>query len=467
MNDSASTTADPAASTPVGGGVHAVDFRVQDLRESRATGADLRAIMPRAAAVAQDATATVTALFERFHAAPLPTVLDVTEQFDGVRLEHPRVPEEHLDEALAQLDPRVLHALETAIDRVRRFAEATRPADTAVTMADGARVANRWLPVSRVGLYVPGGLAVYPSSLVMNVVPAQAAGVASIALASPPQKAQGGRPHPTILAAAALLGIREVYAMGGAQAVAAFAWGLPGAERADGTTAPPLPAVDVVTGPGNVFVATAKRLVRGRVGIDSEAGTTEIAILADDTADPRFVAADLISQAEHDPNAASVLITDAPELIDAVRSALADLVPATRHAERVATALAGPQSGALLVRDLDHGVAVCDAYAAEHLEIHTRDAAAVAARIRNAGAVFVGPFSPVSLGDYCAGSNHVLPTAGTATYSSALNTTTFLKAVQYIDYDRDGLAAVAAEVRALSDAEDLPAHGDAVDIRFA
>ncbi|OMH33271.1 histidinol dehydrogenase [Tersicoccus sp. Bi-70] len=440
---------------------------MQDLRDSAATGADLRAVMPRAGAIAKDATATVTALFERFQAAPLATVLEMTEQFDGVWLDHPRVPEEQLDEALARLDPQVEQALRTAIDRVRRFAEATRPADTEVMMADGARVANRWLPVSRVGLYVPGGLAVYPSSLVMNVVPAQAAGVTSIALASPPQKAFGGRPHPTILAAAAMLGIREVYAMGGAQAVAAFAWGLPGAERADGSTAAPLPAVDVITGPGNVFVATAKRLVRGRVGIDSEAGTTEIAILADETADPRFVAADLISQAEHDPNAASVLITDSAALVDAVRTALDELVPATRHAQRVATALGGPQSGALLVRDLDQGIAVCDAYAAEHLEIHTRDAAGVAARIRNAGAVFVGPWSPVSLGDYCAGSNHVLPTAGTAAYSSALNTTTFLKAVQYIDYGREGLAEVAPVVRALADAEDLPAHGDAVDIRFA
>jgi len=303
---------------------------------------------------------------------------------------------------------------------------------------------------------------VYPSSVIMNVVPAQAAGVPSVALASPPQKEFGGLPHPTILAAAALLGIDEVYAVGGAQAVAAFAYGIPGA---DGEEA--IEPVDVVTGPGNIFVATAKRLVKGVVGIDSEAGTTEIAILADGTARPDLVAADLISQAEHDPKAASVLVTDSPDLAAAVDAELKRQAARTKHRERVVTALSGPQSGVVLVDNLEQGIAVCDAYAAEHLEIMTADAPAVAARIRNAGAIFVGDYSPVSLGDYCAGSNHVLPTSGTAAFSSGLNVTTFLRAVQLINYNRQALEEVSRHIVSLAGAEDLPGHGDAVTIRFA
>jgi histidinol dehydrogenase len=312
-----------------------------------------------------------------------------------------------------------------------------------------------------VGLYVPGGLAVYPSSVIMNVVPALAAGVESIALASPPQKDFGGLPHPTILAAAALLGIDEVYAIGGAQAIAAFAYGVAGEAGA-----PALEPVDVVTGPGNIFVATAKRLVKGVVGIDSEAGTTEIAILADSTARPAFVAADLISQAEHDPKAASVLITDSVQLAADVREELELQAASTKHSQRVREALSGPQSGVVLVDNLDQGIAACDAYAAEHLEIMTTDAPAVAARIRNAGAIFVGDYSPVSLGDYCAGSNHVLPTSGTAAFSSGLNVTTFLRAIQVINYSEEALGQVSGHIVSLSGAEDLPAHGDAVTVRF-
>jgi histidinol dehydrogenase len=330
-----------------------------------------------------------------------------------------------------------------------------------VELGDGAVVSQNWVPVGRVGLYVPGGLAVYPSSVVMNVVPALAAGVESIALASPPQKEFGGLPHPTILAAAALLGITEVYAIGGAQAIASFAYGLPATDAG-----PALEPVDVVTGPGNIFVATAKRLVKGVVGIDSEAGTTEIAILADSTAQPALVAADLISQAEHDPQAASVLITDSEDLASAVRAELDLQAAATKHSDRVRQALSGPQSGVVLVDGLDQGIAACDAYAAEHLEIMTADAPAVAARVRNAGAIFVGDYSPVSLGDYCAGSNHVLPTSGTAAFSSGLNVTTFLRAIQVVNYSRDALAEVSSHIVSLSRAEDLPAHGDAVTARF-
>lgn len=386
---------------------------------------------------------------------------DLALRFDGVQQVHPRVPAASLARALAELDPAVRGALEESISRARRFADGQRPRDLDVELGDGALVSQNWVPVSRVGLYVPGGLAVYPSSVIMNVVPALAAGVQSIALASPPQKDFGGLPHPTILAAAALLGIDEVYAIGGAQAIAAFAYGV-----AANDAGPALEPVDVVTGPGNIFVATAKRLVKGVVGIDSEAGTTEIAILADSTAQPDLVAADLISQAEHDPQAASVLITDSEDLAAAVRIELDRQAAGTKHSARVCEALSGPQSGVVLVEDLEQGIAACDAYAAEHLEIMTADAPAVASRIRNAGAIFVGDYSPVSLGDYCAGSNHVLPTSGTAAFSSGLNVTTFLRAIQVINYSRAALQEVSGHIVSLSGAEDLPAHGEAVTARF-
>jgi histidinol dehydrogenase len=406
----------------------------------------------------QKVTDIISAVRERGFAA----LADFARRFDGVEQTHPRVPAEALQSALDGLDPAVRSALEESISRARRFADGQRPADVDISLGDGAVVSQKWVPVARVGLYVPGGLAVYPSSVIMNVVPALAAGVESIALASPPQKDFGGLPHPTILAAAALLGIGEVYAIGGAQAIAAFAYGVPGGAADEAALEP----VDVVTGPGNIFVATAKRLVKGVVGIDSEAGTTEIAILADATARPAFVAADLISQAEHDPKAASVLITDSERLAADVRGELARQAAATKHGDRVREALSGPQSGVVLVDDLEQGIAACDAYAAEHLEIMTADAPAVAARIRNAGAIFVGDYSPVSLGDYCAGSNHVLPTSGTAAFSSGLNVTTFLRAIQVINYTESALEQVSGHIVSLAGAEDLPAHGDAVTARF-
>lgn len=440
----------------------AVEFRTVDLRGRRLSLAELRQAVPRArhqtvADAEQKVTDIIFAVRQRGFAA----LADFAQAFDGVEQTHPRVPSAALQSALDGLDPAVRAALEESISRARRFADGQRPADVDVALGDGAVVSQKWVPVARVGLYVPGGLAVYPSSVIMNVVPALSAGVESIALASPPQKDFGGLPHPTILAAAALLGIDEVYAIGGAQAIAAFAYGVPGA---DGE--PDLEPVDVVTGPGNIFVATAKRLVKGVVGIDSEAGTTEIAILADSTARAAFVAADLISQAEHDPKAASVLITDSLQLAAEVREELELQAASTKHSQRVREALSGPQSGVVLVDDLEQGIAACDAYAAEHLEIMTADAAAVAGRIRNAGAIFVGDYSPVSLGDYCAGSNHVLPTSGTAAFSSGLNVTTFLRAIQVINYTESALEQVSGHIVSLSGAEDLPAHGDAVTARF-
>ncbi|MCU1434246.1 MAG: histidinol dehydrogenase [Pseudarthrobacter sp.] len=440
-----------------------VSFRTVDLRGRGLTLAGLRAAVPRARQnTVADAEEKVLEIIKAVRQQGFAALSDLALRFDGVDQVHPRVPAEALAKALAELDPAVRRALEESIRRARQFADGQRPRNVEVELGDGALVSQNWVPVSRVGLYVPGGLAVYPSSVIMNVVPALAAGVESIALASPPQKDFGGLPHPTILAAAALLGIGEVYAIGGAQAIAAFAYGVKATDAG-----PALDPVDVVTGPGNIFVATAKRLVKGVVGIDSEAGTTEIAILADSSAQPGLVAADLISQAEHDPHAASVLITDSEHLAAAVRLELDRQAAATKHSGRVREALSGPQSGVVLVEDLEHGIAACDAYAAEHLEIMTADAASVAARIRNAGAIFVGDYSPVSLGDYCAGSNHVLPTSGTAAFSSGLNVTTFLRAIQVVNYSRAALEEVSSHIVSLSAAEDLPAHGEAVTARFS
>ena len=381
-------------------------------------------------------------------------VRELTERYDGVRLTDLAVGADELEKALAELDAGVRAALEEAIRRARRVHEAQRPDDAVVEVTPGGTVTERWVPVGRVGLYVPGGLVAYPSSVVMNVVPAQVAGVESIAVASPPKPEFDGRPNASVLAACALLGVTEVYAVGGAQAIAMFAYGVEG-----------VPPVDIVTGPGNVYVAAAKRLVRGVVGIDAEAGPTEIAILADETADPDHVAADLVAQAEHDELAACLLVTDSEPLADAVTDALAPRVASARHAARVEKALTG-QSAIVLVDDVDHGLAVVDAWAAEHLEIVTRDAPAVAARVRNAGAIFVGAYAPVSLGDYLAGSNHVLPTGGTARHTSGLSVHSFLRGIHVVDYDRQALAGVAEHVDALGGAEDLAAHVEAVRARI-
>ncbi|GAA4424340.1 histidinol dehydrogenase [Actinokineospora soli] len=431
-----------------------------DLRDAVPTPAELRATLPRAQvdvdAVLHQVRPIVDAVRERGAEA----ALEYTERFDRVRPSAVRVPVGELVNALGSLDPAVRAALEESIERARLVHADQRRTDSTTRVVPGGTVTERWVPVTRVGLYVPGGLAVYPSSVVMNVVPAQTAGVESLVVCSPAQAEFGGLPHPAILAAAELLGVDEVWAVGGAHGVALLAYG--GVD----TTGAPLEPVDMITGPGNIYVTAAKRLLRGLVGIDSEAGPTEIAVLADAGADPAHVATDLISQAEHDPLAASVLVTDSVELADAVDAELAVRVKATKHSERITTALSGPQSGCVLVSSVDEGLRVVDAYAAEHLEIQTADAAAVAARVRNAGAVFVGPWSPVSLGDYCAGSNHVLPTAGCARHSSGLSVQTFLRGIHVVEYTEDALRAVAPHVVALANAEDLPAHGEAVTARF-
>ena len=420
-----------------------------DLRGRR--DADPLDVLPRAAVEVGDAVELVRPTVEDVRTRGAAAVLDASERFDGVRPEHLRVPQDVLQAALAGLDPQVRRALEEAARRARTVSQAQLRGDEVVDVVAGATVTERWVPVDRVGLYVPGGRVAYPSSVVMNVVPAQVAGVRSLAVASPPQA--DGLPHPVIMAACALLGVDEVWAVGGAQAIALLAYGIEGC-------AP----VDVITGPGNVYVAAAKRLVQGRCAIDSEAGPTEIGILADAHAVPAHVAADLVAQAEHDPQAACLLVTDSPELLDAVDAELAQQVAATRHRERVETAFAD-QSAHVLVDDLDHGLAVLDAWAPEHLEVLTADAPQRARRVRSAGAVFVGGWTPVSLGDYLAGSNHVLPTGGTARFTAGLSAQSFLKRMSLVEYSREALAEVAPLVSALGGAEDLVAHVEAVQVR--
>ena len=435
-----------------------IDLRGTD--QSNLSRARLRAALPRGGVDVEAVLARVRPIVEAVAERGAAAALEFGESFDQVRPAAVRVPAAALETALAGLDPVVRTALEVAIGRARAVHADQRRTDTTTTLGPGAAVTERWIPVERVGLYVPGGNAVYPSSVVMNVVPAQTAGVDSLVIASPPQAAFGGLPHPTILAAARLLGVDEVWAVGGAQAVALLAYGGTDTNQAE------LAPVDMITGPGNIYVTAAKRLCRSQVGIDAEAGPTEIAILADHTANPVHVAADLISQAEHDELAASVLVTSSPELADATDREVTAQLETTVHRQRVATALGGRQSAIVLVDDMDAGIRVVNAYAAEHLEIQTADAAAVAARIRSAGAIFVGPYAPVSLGDYCAGSNHVLPTAGSARYSSGLSVQTFLRGVHVVAYTEAALKDVSGHVIALAGAEDLPSHGEAVRRRF-
>jgi len=432
-------------------------IRTLDLRGKRPSRSELLTLIPRNSIDVDAASAAAAGLIAAVRATGSAALREQAERLDHVSEYEVRVPASHFDDAIASLDPELRAALEETIARVRLASAAQVPPAHTTQIAPGATVVQRWQPVERVGLYVPGGKAVYPSSVIMNVVPAQVAGVASIALASPPQQYFGGRVHPTILAAARLLGVTEVYAMGGAGAIGAFAHGVPDIG---------LEPVNVVTGPGNLYVAAAKRLVRGVVGIDSEAGPTEILIIADDSATPALVAADLISQAEHDELASAVLVTDSDLLIEAVRAELERQSATTTHRDRVVAACAGEQSALVLVDDLTVATDFSNAYGPEHLEIQTANPEAELARIVNAGAVFLGDFTPVSLGDYSAGSNHVLPTAGQALFSAGLGAYTFLRAQQVISYDKGALGVVAAGIRRLSDDEDLPAHGDAVDARF-
>lgn len=432
-------------------------LRVIDLRGRKLTTSQLRRIIPRGGVSVASVVEKVAPIVNDIQHRGAAAALKYCEQFDGIRPEAIRVPQQALDDAVKQLDPQTKEAIEVSIERVRKVHAEQKPASHTTSLGPDASVTEVFRPVERVGLYVPGGKAVYPSSVIMNTVPAQEAGASTLIVASPPQKEFGGLPHPTVLATCAILGVDEVWAVGGAQGIALLAYGDDEAE---------LEPVDMVTGPGNIFVTAAKRLVRGMVGTDSEAGPTEIAVLADASANPVYVAYDLISQAEHDPMAASVLITDSETLADAVAKEVEQRYTATANAERAAEALRGEQSGIVLVDDIEQGIEVADAYAAEHLEVQTENARAVAERIKHAGAIFVGDYSPVPLGDYSAGSNHVLPTSGTARFSAGLSTHTFLRPVNIVEYGREGLAEVADAVVNFSNAEDLPAHGEAIRARL-
>ena len=438
-------------------------MRIIDLRGKRLTRAEMLAAMPRAEMGTDEATELVQPILDDVKARGAAALRDFEEKFDHVRPEHLRVPAEAMTAALEELDPAVRASIEESVRRSRAVAASQVPEDFHTDLAPGARVAERWIPVQRVGLYVPGGKAVYPSSVIMNAVPAQAAGVESLAIATPPKTADG-LPDKTILATCAILGVDEVYAVGGAQAIAMFAYGAKGTEPQDGEVL--CEPVDKITGPGNIFVATAKRMVSGIVGIDAVAGPTEIAIIADAGANPEYLAADLIGQAEHDELAGSVLITDSEEIATKTQESLNRRVPRTKHAERVATSLTGRQSGIILTDGLDQSIDAANAYAAEHLEIQTADADAVVKRIRNAGAIFRGPYSPVPLGDYMSGSNHVLPTSGTARFAAGLGVHTFMKPVEVIEYDEEGLKALAARINTFAVSEDLPGHGECVLTRF-
>jgi len=431
-------------------------IRTVDLRGKALTKAGYNAELPRATLDVAQAMAVVEPILRRVKTGGESELIKLAQEFDGVTPTSIRVPQNALDSALASLDPAIRAALELSIERVRKVHNDQVRVDKTTTVVDGGSVTEKWIPVDRVGLYVPGGRAVYPSSVVMNVVPAQIAKVASIAVTSPPQKECAGLPHPTILATCALLGVTEVYAVGGAQAIAMFAYGVEGlCEK-----------TDLVTGPGNIYVAAAKRALRGVIGIDSEAGPTEIAILADSSARASDVAADLISQAEHDVIAAAILVTDSLELAKSVEAELKIQVGKTKHKERITAALSGMQSAIVLVDSVKQGIDVVNAYAAEHLEVQTKNARDDSAKIRNAGAVFIGRFSPVSLGDYSAGSNHVLPTGGCACHSSGLSVQTFLRGLHFIEYSEKAFTDLVPTVVTLANSEDLPAHGQAMTIRL-
>ncbi len=431
-------------------------IRTVDLRGKPLDKAGYQSELPRAQLDVAEAVKLIEPILHRVQHGTEADLIALAQEFDGVTPPSIRVPQSALDSALDQLDPAIRTALEVSAERIRKVHSDQVRSETRTTVVDGGTVTEKWVPVDRVGLYVPGGRAVYPSSVMMNVIPAQIAKVESIAVASPPQKDFGGLPHPTILATCALLGITEVYAVGGAQAIALFGYGMKGVAQ----------KCDLVTGPGNIYVAAAKRALRGIIGIDSEAGPTEIAILADDSALASDVAADLISQAEHDVIAAAVLVTTSPQLAIDVEAELEKRVAATKHSERIRTALTGIQSAIVLVDSVDQGLDVVNAYAAEHLEIHTRNAARDSEKIRNAGAVFIGRFSPVSLGDYSAGSNHVLPTGGCACHSSGLSVQTFLRGLHFIEYSQQAFTDILETVVTLANSEDLPAHGEAMTARL-
>lgn len=418
------------------------------------TAAEVSSQLPRALVSIESVKDAVSKIISEVQSESLKALQRHALEFDGLKLVNFRVPTEKLSLALDELDEGLRKAIEISIERVRKVSEATLPKSVSIEVAPGGYVDQHYVPIDSVGLYAPGGKAVYPSSVVMNVVPAQVAKVPRIAVTSPAQA--DGYPSKAVMATCALLGIEEVYAIGGASAVAAFAYGIPEID---------LEPVRMVTGPGNIYVAAAKRALRGVIGIDSEAGPTEILILADANANAKFIAADLISQAEHDANAAAVLVTDSPDLIAAVEAELEIQIPGLANRERIESSLNAIQSALVLTKDMATAIEIANEYATEHLEIQTKDAASIAKKIRNAGAVFIGEYSPVSLGDYLAGSNHVLPTGVQAKFSSGLSVLTFLRTQQHVSYTQKALSEITPALKMFSEAEGLGAHGRAATIR--
>lgn len=421
------------------------------------TESAVKVALPRATQSIDSVSAVVSELISEVRASGSQALIDHAKRFDGVQPGEIRVPKNILVDALETLDSDLRAAIEVAIDRVRRASSDTKPSAVSTELAKGGLVSTRYVPVDSVGLYVPGGKAVYPSSVVMNVVPAQVAGVPRIALCSPPQKENAGLPNQVVLATAQLLGISEVYAIGGASAIAAMAYGV-----ADINLQP----VRVITGPGNIYVAAAKRLVRGDVGIDAEAGPTEILIIADHTGLPKNIAADLISQAEHDENAAAVLVCTSQDILNQVAHEIEAQLPRLNNSERIKKSLAGPQSALVLTDSIESAIEISNFYATEHLEVHVANPDEVLQQITNAGAVFIGDSSPVSLGDYLAGSNHVLPTGMQAKFGPGLGVHSFLRPQQVIQYDKSALAEVSRQAALFANAEGLDAHARAIEIRF-
>ena len=431
-----------------------------DLRGDRS---DPRDRLPRPGADLTSARAGVDASLTAVREHGDTALRELTARFDALELgaDDPLVvPEDVLDDAVARIDDSLASAFRRAIDDLHWFHERAMPRAWE-DERDGARMGVWFNPIQRVGLYAPGGKAPLPSSVLMGAVPARIAGVEELVLCTPPtgsdrEGQRDGWPDVGILAAARLVGIDRIVRVGGAQAVAAMAYGTES-----------VPRVDKVVGPGNLYVSLAKQqlVAEGRIGSDGYAGPTEVAIVADGSADARIVASDLIGQCEHDEMVVALLITADPDLVERVERALEEELPATRHRERIETALAG-QGTVALVDDIDQAVQVAEAFAAEHLEVHTAEARKVAERIRYAGTTFIGPSSPVTIGDYGAGPNHTLPTSGTARFAGGLTTSSFLVPVNYLEYDHDALRRLAPHIEPFAQAEDLPAHWRAIETRF-
>jgi histidinol dehydrogenase len=412
----------------------------------------LDAILRRGGTFSDEVDATVEEILGQVRSRGDEAMQALTERYDGVRPDPVKVPPAVLDEASDALDGDLRDAVAEAEANIRRFHDKQVRESWFTEDGDGVVLGQRVVPMERAGLYVPGGTAFYPSSLLMNAIPAQVAGVEEIHLVSPPQA--DGRPHPLVLATAAFLGLEHVYAVGGAQAVAALAFGTD-----------TVPAVDTIVGPGNAYVAAAKKKVFGRVGIDSVAGPSEIGVLADATADPTFVAADLLSQAEHDERASAILVTPHQPLAEAVQEEVGERVPELPRADVIEQALS--DYGACVVTDtMDGAIDVMNDLAVEHLEIHVENPWQTMTRIRHAGALFLGAHSAEPVGDYFAGPNHVLPTGGTARHASALGVDDFVRTQSVLSYTDDRLADTGDAIMTFAEAEDLQAHAEAIQVRL-